>query len=201
MIKFDSEKCLEDWVCLCLDDGHDPITDLSCVSYVRQPCFGSYGRGDILVINKISESEDFYFVDVTLIELKNTPLCSNHVSQISRYKAAIEEHMLSFEGEYKEVQVNARYALVGMATFPSPDDLCFLLQEIDWLDAYELKIGTDARISSTLVSGWSPSEKKEPSGDVETEILLMLEGPHVEIHPPKRVEFKAVKPEGESDES
>jgi len=151
-IHFDSEKNLEDMFIdniehfskmLCDDDGYKVI---------RQPKFGSYGTGDILLYKKYFVAETQPAIEFHLLELKNTKLNHHHISQCARYKSFFHDFF-----EYCPYVCEINIHLIGLKTLPvSGSDLCYLAQSIDWLEVYELGFSPSKGIVLENTPGWKP---------------------------------------------
>lgn len=84
MIKFESEKLLEDYICSKLDEGVNVIDKTEFNSYKRQFKCGNYGIADIVTFNLV-EFRDVKSLEIYIYELKNETFSSKFFSQVSRY--------------------------------------------------------------------------------------------------------------------
>lgn len=159
-MKFESESELEESLM-----AHDYLLSEHFglegnISIRNQVVIPGYGVCDILCssVRPLPNQEAIY--EITVIELKNTPLCHAHFSQVARYKKGIE-HAFASVGKTCSV----KGILVGEETFPSRDDLCFLASQIDWLEVYEFSICPVNGVDFNLVPGWIRSEAGEDQQD------------------------------------
>jgi len=163
MISFNSEKLFEDFLEKNIDWLKAAIS--ADGELFRQPRLGSYGVADFLLV--AVERTHIPVYHIHLVELKNTPLSYKHLGQCARYKRFFEE--LEDEGLFGGPLIfNA--SLIGMKTFPTDCDLCFLAQEIDWLNVYETDIDPSEGLDLKLVSGWH----KNNIGEADYEEFLSL---------------------------
>lgn len=157
MINFDSEKELEDAICRSLDKGTNPIDGSRVTSYKRQVWLGEYGKVDIIAFCKDDDENNGNPTQLTVIELKNTPLKHDHASQIARYKGFFDNSPVYSESNIEDIT----YQLVGLKTFPSSSDLCYLLQSMDWLEVYEIHADFENGITIDQMGGWHPTKSKD----------------------------------------
>lgn len=150
-IKFESERDLED--CLMANLGFlEDYTSENC-SFYRQMNLGPYGIADIVGICVYTDPDGDTYCDVWIIELKNTPMASAHVAQVARYKSFFEKLLASSGIRY----VTVRGILVGLKTFPTADDLCYLVKSMDWLTCYEMEFLPLRGMVWREVGDWRPS--------------------------------------------
>lgn len=150
-IKFETERDLED----CLMENTD---FLECYtgphySFYRQMNLGPYGIADIVGICSYTDPDGRTNCDVRIIELKNTPLAAAHVAQLARYKSFFERVLQDSGIRFTDI----RGILVGLKTFPTADDLCYLVQNMNWLTCYEMNFCPFAGLEWHEVGGWRPS--------------------------------------------
>lgn len=155
-IKFDSERCLEDYMieyegrlgeCVALGETFG--------SYIRQFTIDGYGIADIVGFD-FEPKEANLIKDkllITIFELKNEKFKMNHLSQLARYRSGIMKGL-----ESSEFDVDVRGVLVFPKTFPDNTDSCFILDQIDWLEAVEFDFKVDSGLVFSHVSGWHYSK-------------------------------------------
>jgi hypothetical protein len=85
MIKFESEKHLEDFICESLDDGVCVVDNIDFDTYKRQYKCGSYGVADIVAFNCVEINGKPEVLEIYIYELKNEKFSVKHLSQVSRY--------------------------------------------------------------------------------------------------------------------
>ncbi|MDX8382446.1 MAG: hypothetical protein R8M45_00095, partial [Ghiorsea sp.] len=118
---------------------------------LRQVKFGSYGIVDLLGIDieyPFGEEGGAYYT-LSVYELKNTPLKSDHLIQCSRYYTYLKN--LSETSDYKII---FNISLIGLKTFPSAQGLEFLAQSIDWLEVYEIRLDPKTGLIFHRIEGW-----------------------------------------------
>jgi len=100
MIKFESEKLLEDYICSKLDEGVNVIDKTEFNSYKRQFKCGNYGFADIVTFNLV-EFPGGKSLEIYIYELKNESFNSKFFSQVARYytyfKNLAEERYPNYE--------------------------------------------------------------------------------------------------------
>ena len=157
MISFDTEKFLENFLVEHMDHYRE-FFGINDAEIHQQMNIGAYGITDIVTIRHheldygYNEPDLVTMVDITIFELKNTPLSAQHVSQISRYKRFFDKI-----SEETGLQVNIRGVLIGKKTFPTSDDLCYLCQAIDWLEVYEVDLDPLKGLRFKAIEGWRPA--------------------------------------------
>lgn len=85
MVKFESEKHLEDFICENLDEGNCLIDNIDFCTYKRQYKCGNYGIADIVVFNCVKNNGKPEVLEIYVYELKNEKFSIKHLSQVSRY--------------------------------------------------------------------------------------------------------------------
>lgn len=164
MIYFDSEKVFED---LLFDNqyilsqwfGIHPSADV-----IRQLSLKQYGICDLFTIfeRELEDGKKRYIIEI--IELKNTPIKSEHIIQCARYKTFFDN--LNIDNS----EIKFICHLVGLRTFTDSkivDDLVFLCQSIDWLKVYETTLSPHEGLQFDLVEGWHTKNSK---GEKETKL-------------------------------
>lgn len=86
MIKFESEKHLEDYICESLDEGFCLIDNIDFDTYKRQYRCGEYGIADIVAFNCISVNGAPEFLEIYIYELKNERFSVKNLVQVARYQ-------------------------------------------------------------------------------------------------------------------
>jgi len=156
MITFDSEKCFED---LLFENQTIIIDSLSLAEdtkIIRQVPLTPYGICDLLCISGQNITDTVKYLKIDLIELKNTPLKSEHIIQCARYKTFFDN--LNLDGY--EIEFSCH--LIGMATFKTDlSDLVLLCQSIEWLSVYECILHPLEGIQFKLTEGWGKFSKEE----------------------------------------
>lgn len=159
MISFDNEKCMEDffienpgYISAAADRYHGHEED-NPWDIRRQVKLGAYGICDIIAVrSRTTKHEDLrgdsVFCEVHVIELKNTALKHDHISQIARYGQFFKEM-------YSQSRCSVEFSasLIGLKTFPDSTDMVFLAQSIDWLNCYELTIKAEG-VALKQTEGW-----------------------------------------------
>ena len=151
MIYFDSESDMESAIFQSMNDGECLPWNTSphrVIKAERQVKLGEYGIADIVAYVECMESGETW---VEVVELKNTKLRADHLSQLARYKGFFDDSEFDC----------ARFTLVGLKTFPSGGDECYLFQSAEWADVYELTICMIEGVSFEKVSGWRPAKNGE----------------------------------------
>lgn len=85
MIKFESEKHLEDFICENLNEGICIIDNIDFDTYKRQYKCGNYGVADIVAFNCVKVNDIPEILEIYIYELKNESFSVKHLSQVSRY--------------------------------------------------------------------------------------------------------------------
>ena len=153
MISFDSENAMELAIFTYISEmGATPWgTTQNVQNAERQVDLGGYGIADIIISYLDLDDDDNEVVKIEIIELKNTKLKAEHVSQLARYRAYFElagvEHISC--------------TLIGLSTLPDGSDLCYLLQGSEWMSAYEVVIDLSDGVTFSEISGWKPTRAAE----------------------------------------
>ncbi len=163
-ISFDSEKDFED----CLFEHQEVMENyigLNGYTFFRQVRCGGYGIADIVALRSYTDISGRY-VDIHIIELKNTTLTPAHLAQVARYKKFFLELARNQPAEF-----DIRGSLIGKKTFPTSDDFAYLCQSIDWLQVYEFGLDPMAGLELNLVAGWRNSS--DHSDDINKMLRIL----------------------------
>lgn len=155
MINFDSEKAMEDVIFDFLNDQGDiPWRPGAAVLHVeRQFSIGKHGIVD-LVIHWENPHSNMTYVEV--VELKNSKIKPSHMAQLARYKNFFDKSSAS-----------TLYSLIGLSTVEEDkSDDCFLYQESEWIDVFEVSVSMLDGVVFSKVSGWTPNGKHVDCDDL-----------------------------------
>lgn len=119
MIKFESEKHLEDFICKNLDEGVCIIDNIDLDTYKRQYKCGNYGVADIVVFNCVYVNEKPDILEIYVYELKNERFSAKHLSQVSRYYTYFKAMA---EDIYPDLTISVYPAIVCLEGDLSDDD-------------------------------------------------------------------------------
>lgn len=177
MISFNSEKDMETFL-VEHEDFIKEYFNLPDHTIYRQPRLGGYGIADLIAVScRAFDDRPQKFVDIVIIELKNTPISLANVAQVARYRDFFQRLL-----DCTPDQIDVSGILIGLKTFPSSDDLCFLCQNIDWLSVYELGLDPREGIVFNHIAGWRPSSHTEEAALAIYESML----PPVQVIAPLR---------------
>lgn len=152
MIKFESEKCFEDFLYKEFqEDGICLVNDEEYQDCIKQFNTGSYGIPDLVYYSSdyeiINEEEQIKHMRIHVVELKNEPIKLSHIAQIARYKTF-------FSRAYSGFDVEMEFSLVVPEGVKSSDDCCFMTNALDGISIYEYKLNPRTGISFDQSSGW-----------------------------------------------
>lgn len=152
MIKFESEKCLEEFIANCFsDDSICIINDESYQNLSQQFDTGCYGIPDLVFY-----SEDSEFIDaetevihkrIHVVELKNEQIKMSHISQICRYKRY-------FERAFDIDDVEMQFSLVVPEGVKNNDDVIWVIDQLNDISVYEFHLNPKEGIKFVESSGW-----------------------------------------------
>ena len=151
LIEFPSERTIEDYVWHCLQTiGECPIGGDTPDIYLRQKAIPGYGVTDIIKIRT-----EFDSIQVTIIELKNTQLCADHVIQLCRYMAGAKKIAERYQAR---VQDCPEIAICGELAGPfdrKKSELMFMMNELESVEFFDLSLSMDSGFSAKrLGKGW-----------------------------------------------
>jgi len=134
---------------------------------LRQLNISGYGAADLV---KVSISHDFNgrentpLICITIIELKKGVLKMDAVGQISRYRTGISRVLekISERNGKKLFKYEVDGILVG-SEYDS-GDVCYAVDNMDWLNFYNFDISLSDGISFTHQEGWYSTKEKETIG-------------------------------------
>lgn len=160
MLRFDSEKCLEDFVHGHFLEHNECLIDKAKYEFCgRQVSLDKYGTIDLLFGNYVDHGteEDPKEIVYTIhaVELKNEQISTAHIGQIARYKTAIEE---TFEAVSSAlISVELKCSLVVPQGMSLKEDCCYLSNHLNGIDVYEFILDPHDGISFHLKGPWSKS--------------------------------------------
>lgn len=85
MIKFESEKHLEDFICKNMDENICLIDNIDFDTYQRQYRCGEYGIADIVAFNCVEVNGKPEILEIYIYELKNERFSVKNLTQVARY--------------------------------------------------------------------------------------------------------------------
>lgn len=154
MIHFDSEADMELAI-------FNHITDLEVLPWdtsphrvlkaERQVRIGEHGIVDIVAHVEDMESGNKW---IEVVELKNTKLKPENLSQLARYK-----------NFFRRTDSDVRFTLIGLKTFPSGTDDCFLIQASSWASVYEVSVDFVDGVSFSIVENWIMTKPGQSCSD------------------------------------
>lgn len=158
MLKFDSEKSLEDFVYVHFLERNECLIDKQMYEFCgRQVSLDKYGTIDLLFGNcrDHGTDENPKEIEYTLhaVELKNEQISTANIGQIARYKTAIEE---AFDAAASAlISVELKCSLVVPEGMNSKEDCCYLSNHLDGIDVYEFSLDPYNGISFDQSGPWS----------------------------------------------
>jgi hypothetical protein len=149
MIKFESEKKLEEFIADCFHENSHCIV---CGDYyeglVRQFNAGEYGIPDLVFYSEdIDEEGQSNYKRLHVIELKNEPIQSSHIAQIARYKRY-------FELAFKNHEVDMQFTLVVPKSVEESGDTMWLIDSLENIKIVEFSLSPKTGIEFKESSGW-----------------------------------------------
>ena len=154
MINFDSEADMELTIFNHISDFEVLPWDPSphrVLKTERQVRIGEHGIVDIVAHVEDMASGNRW---VEVVELKNTKLKSEHLSQLARYK-----------NFFRRTDSDVRFTLIGLKTFPNCTDDCFLIQASSWASVYEVSVDFVDGVSFSIVENWVMSKPGQSCND------------------------------------
>lgn len=145
-IVFETEKDLENLL-IEHQDILEAKLELANCSFYPQMRLGTYGIADIVAIGA-ERFANGLAVQVTIIELKNVALTSDHLVQVARYKAFFENHI-----DPKVMHLEVSAVLIGPKTFTGSENV-YLFQGIPWLRTFEFTFCPHKGLLLNQVGGW-----------------------------------------------
>lgn len=132
MMIFESEKAMEDALFEVIERTKVvPWDGRPVLKVVRQARLGSFGVSDIIIVVQDGPHDDD--ITLVLVELKNTKVKAEHLSQVARYKTFLDETVATVE-----------CVLIVTPGMPDETDVCYLIQHSDWLTTYEISVSLDS---------------------------------------------------------
>lgn len=149
-IDFPSEGAIEEFVCHRIRrDGVCPITGDDVSGFVRQHGIKGYGRTDVIKI--IARSSG---VTLVVLELKNKPMCADHVCQLARYMVGLRRQARRFLRRFGFGAVEVKGELAGPIG-PRPGDWIYLSELMEEeISLYELSLDMVDGFSAEPSYGW-----------------------------------------------
>ena len=152
MIKFESEKHLENFIVDCFnDDGICIVNDEEYKSLKQQFNAGDYGVPDLVFyssdIELIDKDTQVEHLRLHVIELKNEPIQFSHIGQIARYKRYFD---LAFELHDIEME----FTLVVPESVKQSNDVKWLIDSLDNINIVEFSINPKSGVKFKQTSGW-----------------------------------------------
>lgn len=166
MMIFESEKAMEDALFEVIERTKVvPWDGRTVLKVVRQARLGSFGVSDIIIVIKDGPHDD----DITLmlVELKNTKVKADHLSQVARYKTFLDGTEASVE-----------CVLIVTTGMPDETDVCYLIQHSDWLTTYEISVSLDSGASYRCLSdcSWRPTSAGQSPESFYDELTSEIAG-------------------------
>lgn len=164
-IWFDSEKDFEDYVCEKLKDNAEcPITGHVPDYVFRQKKIGKYGIADLVYVNispGISRSDGLKTVeiDISVIELKNTPLQVSDYIQLKRYMHGINTVL----DKYARRGFNFFSSVTGVLAGRESVQDSFVFFDAVGVEVYFCDISPDQGFSSEILMQGNWFRKKSTS--------------------------------------
>lgn len=157
LIEFPSEKAIEDYVWHGLETiGKCPIGGDTPDIYLRQKAIPGYGVTDIIKIRA-----EFDSIQVTILELKNTQLCADHVIQLCRYMAGARKIADKYQARLDDCP---EIAICGELAGPfdkKKSELMFMMNELESVEFFDLFLSMDSGFSAKrLGKGWHYTNAK-----------------------------------------
>jgi len=147
MMIFESEMAMEDALFEVIERTKVvPWDGRPVMKVVRQARLGSFGVSDIIIVVQDGPHDDD--ITLVLVELKNTKVKAEHLSQVARYKTFLDKTL-----------ANVECVLMVTPGMPDETDVCYLIQHSDWLTTYEISVSLDSGASYRCLSAcnWSPT--------------------------------------------
>lgn len=152
MIKFESEKKLENFIVDCFnEDGIFIVNDEEYDHLEQQFDAGKYGVPDLVFyssdIEDIDEDTQINKKRLHVVELKNEPIQLSHVAQIARYKRY-------FELAFKRHEVDMQFTLVVPESVSESKDVMWLIESLDNIKIVEFSLNPKTGIKFKESCGW-----------------------------------------------
>lgn len=148
MVKFESEKHLEDYICKNLNEDKNIIDRTDFDLYKRQYKCGNYGIADIVTFNLV-KFKDEKILEIYIYELKNEPFNIKHLTQVSRYATYIQNMAKEL---YSDFSISVYPSVVCLKS-PRYDDHYILNIDSFDIPVYEYHIDPDNGFSLQLADG------------------------------------------------
>lgn len=118
MIKFESEKLLEDYICSKLDEAENIIDGRKFDTYKRQYKCGNYGIADIVTFT-VAGYGDSEWLEINIYELKNEGFSSKVMAQVSRYYTYFKNLA---EEKYEDLDIHVYASIICYDSGITDDD-------------------------------------------------------------------------------
>lgn len=148
-VPFPSEQAIEDFVCEELQTrSRCPISKDHVSDFCRQYKITGYGRTDILKIYAEPTC-----VCLTILELKNTPLTGEHLSQLARYMVGLRRQAARFTKRF-DIDVYINGELAGPIS-KNPGDWVYVTDIIGQdITVYNISLDMRSGFQSRPVGCW-----------------------------------------------
>ena len=157
MIKFESEKHLEDFITQQFNNDGLCIVDGEQYEHMeRQFTAGLYGVVDLVFYSSYT-AQDWNGLEIDrkvihVIELKNEPMKLSHIAQLSRYKRYFD---LAFEG----ANIELHYSLVVPESVSKSDDAKWLIDSLKDINVIEFTLDPINGIRFDRSIGWMKTDE------------------------------------------
>jgi len=148
---FPSEKTLEDFVCEKLEDeNYFPITKKYHQAWFRQVKIPEYGIPDIILLDGKTGMYDAQF---TIVELKNTELCADHLNQLGRYMTAFRRYIGIGQADGKRFSGDVLVKGILAGPFdPKKSNLLWLYRHTRDILIFSVEVDVEDGFQSQLVN-------------------------------------------------
>ena len=143
MLKFDSEKSLEDFVHNYFVENEQCLIDKRTYQFCgRQFQTKGYGTIDLLFgsfwKDKSKGDEDQAVYELHAVELKNEPICTANLGQVARYRTALVEAFDKFNDE--DLYLDLSCSLVVPKGVKKSEDCCYISNHLDGINVVEFEL-------------------------------------------------------------